>query len=117
MYDHYVAPNQSIEDQFDYDHEHSENLDGYNAEDSIHQNTLIYENHDVGDVTVDEEPFEDDQQWRVSVKEGSDQQNEERQLYVSEEWLISPGTKEISRANFNIRFQNDKSKFINCIRR
>ena len=58
----YVAPNQSIEDQFDYDHEHSENLEGYNAEDSLHQDTLMYENQDVGDVTVDEEPFEDDQQ-------------------------------------------------------
>jgi hypothetical protein len=43
----------------------------------------------------------------------SDLQIEERQLYISEEWLISPGTKEISRANFNIRFQNEKSKFIN----
>ncbi len=62
VYDHYVAPNQSIEDQFDYGHEHSENLDGYNEEDSLHQDTLMYENHDVGDVTVDEEPFEDDQQ-------------------------------------------------------
>ena len=62
VYDHYVAPNQSIENQFDYDHEqHSEDLDGYNAEDSLHQDTLIYENHDVGDVTVDEEPFEDQQ--------------------------------------------------------
>jgi hypothetical protein len=46
----------------------------------------------------------------------SDSQSEERQLYISEEWLISPGTKEISRANFNVRFQNDKSKFINCIK-
>jgi hypothetical protein len=43
-------------------------------------------------------------------------QFEERQVYISEEWLISPGTNEISRANFNIRFQNDNSKFINCIK-
>ena len=57
MYDHYVAPNQSIEDQFDYDHEHSENLDGYDAEDSLHQDTLIYENQDGVDATADEEPF------------------------------------------------------------
>ncbi len=49
-------------------------------------------------------------------QESSDQQIEERQLYVSEEWLISPGSKEISRANFNIRFQNDDSKFVNCIK-
>ena len=62
VYDHYVASNQSIEDQFDYGNEHSENLDGYNAEDPLHHDTLIYENHDVGDATVDEEPFEDDQQ-------------------------------------------------------
>ncbi len=62
VYDHYVAPNQSIEDQFDYDHEHSEDPDGYNEEDSLHQDTLIYENHDVGDATIDDEPFEDDQQ-------------------------------------------------------
>ena len=108
--------NQSIEDQFDYGHEHSENLDDYDSEDPLHQDTLIYENHNVVDAAVDEESFEDAQQWRVGVKESSDQRIEERHLYVSEEWLISPGTKEISRANFNIRFQNDKSKFINCIK-
>ena len=63
VYDHYVAPNQSIEDQFDYDHQISQfDYDHDNAEDSLHQDTLMYENHDVGDVTVDEEPFEDDQQ-------------------------------------------------------
>ncbi len=84
--------------------------------DSLHQDTLIYENHDVGDTTVDEGTFEDDLQWRVSAEEMSDPQIDETQLYVSEEWLISPGTKEISRANFNIRFRNDKSKFINCIK-
>jgi hypothetical protein len=63
LYDHYyVAPNQSIEDQFDYGQDHSENPDEYNTGDSLHQDTLIYENHDVEDATVDEEPFEDDLQ-------------------------------------------------------
>jgi hypothetical protein len=62
VYDHYIAPNQSIEDKFDFDHNHSEDHDEYNADDSLHQDTLMYENHDVGDATVDEEPFEDDQQ-------------------------------------------------------
>jgi len=62
VYDHYVAPNQSIEDQFDYGHEHYENLDECDTEDPLHQDTLIYENQDVVDTTVDEEPFEDDQQ-------------------------------------------------------
>jgi hypothetical protein len=62
VYDHYVAPSQSIEYQFDYDHNHSENLDEYNVEDSLHPDTLIYENHEVEDATVDEEPFEDDHQ-------------------------------------------------------
>jgi hypothetical protein len=57
-----VASNQSMEDQFDYDHHQSENPDEYNAEDSLHQDTLIYENHEVGDAIVDEEPFEDDLQ-------------------------------------------------------
>jgi hypothetical protein len=57
-----VAPNQPIEGQFDYGQDHSENPDEYNAGDSFQQDTLIYENHDVGDTTVDEEPFEDDLQ-------------------------------------------------------
>ena len=62
VYDHYIAPNQSIEDQFDYDHDHSENPDEYNADDSLHQDTLIYENQDINEAIADEEPFEDDQQ-------------------------------------------------------
>ena len=57
-----MAPNQPIEGQFDYGQDHSENPDEYNAGDSFQQDTLIYENHDVGDTTVDEEPFEDDLQ-------------------------------------------------------
>jgi hypothetical protein len=60
QYDHYVAPNQSIEDQFDYDQNQSENADGYYEENSLHQDTLIYENHDVNDVTANEEPFEEE---------------------------------------------------------
>jgi hypothetical protein len=32
VYDHYVAPNHSIEYQFDYDQNHSENPDDYNTE-------------------------------------------------------------------------------------
>ena len=43
-------------------------------------------------------------------------QFEDKQVYISEGWLIAPGTNEISRANFKIRFQNDNSKFINCIK-
>lgn len=62
LYDHYVAPNQSYDDQVDYDQDHSENQEGYNAEDSSHQDTLMYENHVLEDATVDEEPFEDDLQ-------------------------------------------------------
>ena len=62
VYDHYIAPNQSIEDQFDYDHDHSENPDEYNADDSLHQDTLIYENQNINEAIADEEPFEDDQQ-------------------------------------------------------
>jgi hypothetical protein len=60
MYDHHVAPNQSIEDQFDYGQDHSENPDEYNTEDSLHEDNLIYDNHE--DATADEEPFEDDLQ-------------------------------------------------------
>ncbi len=62
LYDHYVASNQSFEDQFDYGQDHSENQEEYNTGDSSHQDNLMYENHDVEDVTVDEEPFEDDLQ-------------------------------------------------------
>ena len=62
LYDHYVALNQSFEDQLDYDQDHSENQEEYNTGDSLHQDTLMYENPDVEDATVDEEPFEDDLQ-------------------------------------------------------
>ncbi len=62
LYDHYVAPNQSFEDQLDYDQDHSENQEEYNTGNSAHQDTLMYENQDVEDATVDEEPFEDDLQ-------------------------------------------------------
>ena len=62
VYDHYIAPTQSIEDQFDYDHDHSQDPDEYNADDSLHQDALIYENHNDGGAIADEEPFEDDQQ-------------------------------------------------------
>jgi hypothetical protein len=62
LYDHYVAPNQMIEDQFDYDQEHSENQEEYHTEDSLQQDTLMYENHDAEDITGNEEPFEEDLQ-------------------------------------------------------
>ena len=62
LYDHYVAPNQLVEDEFDYDQEHSENQEEYHAEDSFQQDSLMYENHDAGDITGKEEPFEDDPQ-------------------------------------------------------
>ena len=55
-----MAPNQSIEDQFDYDQNQSENADDYYEGNSLHQDTLIYENHVVDDVTADEEPFEEE---------------------------------------------------------
>ncbi len=57
-----MAPSQSFEDQLDYGQDHSENQEEYNTGDSLHQDTLMYENHDVEDATVDEEPFEDDLQ-------------------------------------------------------
>jgi hypothetical protein len=62
LYDHYVAPNHSYDDQVDYDRDHSESQEEYNTEDSSHQDTLMYENHVLEDATVDEEPFEDDLQ-------------------------------------------------------
>ena len=62
LYDHYVAPNQMIEDQFDYDQEHSDNQEEYHTEDSLQQDTLMYENHDAEDISGNEEPFEDDLQ-------------------------------------------------------
>jgi hypothetical protein len=62
LYDHYVAPNQLMEDQFDYDQEHSENQEEYHTEDSFQQDSLMYENHDAEDITGKEEPFEDDLQ-------------------------------------------------------
>ncbi len=34
----------------------------YNTGDSVHQDILMYENHDAEDVTVNEEPFEDELQ-------------------------------------------------------
>ena len=62
LYDHYVAPNQMIEDQFDYDQEQSGNQEEYHTEDSLQQETLMYDNHDAEDITGNEEPFEDDLQ-------------------------------------------------------
>ncbi len=57
-----MAPNQSFENQLDYDKDRSKNQEEYNTGNSAHQDTLMYENHDVEDATVDEEPFEDDLQ-------------------------------------------------------
>jgi hypothetical protein len=62
LYDHYVAPNQTLEDQFDNDQDQSENQEEYSTGDSSHQDTLMYEDYDVEDATVNEEPFEDDLQ-------------------------------------------------------
>jgi len=62
LYDHYVAPNQLMEDQFEYDQEHSENQEEYHTEDSFQQDSLMYESHDAEDITEKEEPFEDDPQ-------------------------------------------------------
>ena len=55
-----MAPNQSIENQFDYDQNQSENADDYYEDNSSHQDMLMYESHDVNDVTVNEEPFEEE---------------------------------------------------------
>ncbi len=41
--DHYVAPSQSIEEQFDYDNDLSENPDEDNVTNSLHQDTLVFE--------------------------------------------------------------------------
>jgi hypothetical protein len=41
LYDHYVAPSQIIEDQFDYEQEHPEHQEEYHTEDSLQQDTLM----------------------------------------------------------------------------
>ncbi len=46
----------------DYDHDHSDNPDEYNVGDSLHQDTLVYETHDVEGTPAYEEPFEYDPQ-------------------------------------------------------
>jgi hypothetical protein len=41
---------------------------------------------------------------------------ESRDLFISEERFISPGSTEISRANFNIRYRDENSKWENGIK-
>ena len=38
------------------------------------------------------------------------------EIFLSEERIISPGSTEISRANFRIRHQNEDRKFVNTVK-
>ena len=63
-----------------------------------------------------DEKYDEEIQLHESAKEDIESLGEIRDLYISEERYISPGSTEISRANFNIRHRNDNFKMVNTIK-
>ena len=63
-----------------------------------------------------EDKYEDEDQWHSSAKEDIESLREIRDLYISEGRYVSPGSTEISRANFCIRHRDENFKMVNTIK-
>ncbi len=116
------------QDQYLFEDDNGEQDSEYMVELNAHQSAemesgddqysafLVDSNESVINGAHQREDFEDEGLWHKGAEEITGPVDEFRDLFISEERYISPGSTEISRALFNIRSVDEQHKFINQIK-